>query len=100
MTTLQQIGQQIHTQRRRLKLFQNELAARSKVNRNTLSQLEAGTANVELNTLIALCDELGLEIVLVPRAVAALVAPSAPPAKSARSRKRERILNAVVKAAP
>lgn len=73
MTTLAQLGEQLATERKRRKLFKTDLSRRSGVNRNTLHNMEAGTGNVELNTLIAVCNELGLDIVLVPNQVSAAV---------------------------
>jgi len=73
MTTLLQIGQSLRTERVHQKKPKTTLAKASGVHRNTLSGLEAGTANVELNTLIALCDQLGLDVVLVRKEVAKMV---------------------------
>ncbi|MDO8300905.1 helix-turn-helix domain-containing protein [Lacisediminimonas sp.] len=71
MTTLLDIGSKIRTARQRQQLSASALAEKSRVHRNTLSALEQGTGNVELNTLLALCEQLGLDIVLTPRETAA-----------------------------
>jgi DNA-binding XRE family transcriptional regulator len=71
MTTLLDIGTQLRAARGRQRLFKTKLATASGVHRNTVSALEAGTGNVELNTLLALCEQLGLDLCLVPRAAAA-----------------------------
>lgn len=67
MTTLQEIGAQLREERLRRKLYKVKLAEASGVHRNTVSDLESGSGNVELNTLIALCDQLGLDIHLVAK---------------------------------
>jgi transcriptional regulator with XRE-family HTH domain len=85
MTTLLQLGQALRTERERRKLPKTELAAQSGVHRNTLHLLENGAGNVELNTLIALCDVLGLSIQLVPREVAGHIAPEGGVRQSALS---------------
>lgn len=72
MTTLLDIGTTIRAERKRQKLFQKQVAEGSRVHRNTLADLEAGKGNVELNTLIAICDQLGLDIQLIPKQVSAM----------------------------
>jgi transcriptional regulator with XRE-family HTH domain len=69
MTTLLQIGERLREIRKEKGLYKIALAERSGVNRNTLHSLESGTGNVELNTLLGVCDELGLDILLVPKSV-------------------------------
>jgi transcriptional regulator with XRE-family HTH domain len=86
MTTLADIGTMLHTARARKGLAKTTLAALSNVHRNTVQQLENGSANVELNTLIGLCDALGLSIVLVPNEVAEQVAPDGGTRESAMAR--------------
>ena len=73
MTTLLQIGQSLRAERVHQKKHKTKLAKASGVHRNTLSGLEAGAANVGMNTLIALCDQLGLDIVLVRKEIANMV---------------------------
>jgi len=86
MTTLADIGNMLQKARARKKLAKTTLAAMSKVHRNTVQQVENGTANVELNTLIGLCDALGLSIILVPNEVADQIAPEGGIRESAISR--------------
>jgi len=86
MTTLLQLGQMLRTERQERQLAKTELAAQSGVHRNTLHLLESGTGNVELNTLIAICDALGLSIRLIPNEVADQVAPQGGVTQSALSR--------------
>ncbi|MES2105299.1 MAG: helix-turn-helix transcriptional regulator [Pseudomonadota bacterium] len=86
MTTLLQLGQVLRSERQRRKLAKTALAAQSGVHRNTLQLLESGTANVELNTLIAICDVLGLSIQLVPNEVAEQIVPEGGIRQSALSR--------------
>ncbi len=74
MTTLYDLGKQLRAQREAKQLFKTSLATASGVHRNTVSQLESGGGNVELNTLIALCDQLGLDICLVPKEISTFAA--------------------------
>lgn len=67
MTTLLDIGNQLRQARQQRKLYKVRVAAASGVHRNTVSDLEAGLANVELNTLLALCEHLELDVKLVPK---------------------------------
>ncbi len=67
MATLSQIGNSLSQARKQQKLFKTRLAEQAGVHRNTVQQLEAGLGNVELNTLIAVCEVLGLEISLRPK---------------------------------
>ncbi len=86
MTTLLQLGQTLSRIRQQHKLSKIELSKKSGVHRNTLHQLENGTGNVELNTLLAVCNVLGLSIHLVPDEVADHVAPEGGIKRSALSR--------------
>jgi len=67
----------LRAQREIKRLFKTALATASGVHRNTLSQLESRAGNVELNTLVALCDQLGLDICLVPKEVSTFSAADA-----------------------
>lgn len=72
MTTLFDLGEQMRAQRKAKRMFKTALAVASGVHRNTVYQLESGTGNVELNTLLALCNQLGLDICLIPKEVSAV----------------------------
>lgn len=67
MTTLSEIGTHVRSQRKRHKLYITKMAENSGVHRNTLSDLEGGTGNIGLNTLISVCDQLNLDVRLVPK---------------------------------
>jgi transcriptional regulator with XRE-family HTH domain len=73
MTALHKIGASLRSYRKRLDITASELAQRSGIHRNTLSALENGHGNVELNTLLAVCEQLGLDLSLVPSRVSAVV---------------------------
>lgn len=73
MTTLSEIGAALRAERKRQKLYQKQVAEAAGIHRNTLADLEAGKGNVELNTLIAVCDQLGLAIRIVPKEVSTMV---------------------------
>ncbi len=70
MTNLQDLGQRIRTARKEQGLTAIELAARTGMHRNTLLALETGRGNIELVKLLALCDELDLDLLLLPRQAA------------------------------
>lgn len=93
MTTLLQIGEQLRAARKKQKLYKTQLAESSGVHRNTISNLESGAGNVELNTLIALCDQMGLDIQLVPKEVSGMVAPEGGRQQTALSRYLSERLN-------
>lgn len=71
MTTLSKIGSMVQAARDSMGHPKTQIAAKAGISRNTLQQLEAGLGNVELKTLIAVCDVLGLDIVLVPKEISA-----------------------------
>jgi transcriptional regulator with XRE-family HTH domain len=72
MTTLFAVGQVLRQARKTQGLSGSALAEQAGISRNTLGALEAGRGNVELNTLLALLDSLGLEMQFVPSLVADL----------------------------
>ncbi len=72
MTTLAQIGKAVREARRSAKLSQAELALRAGVARSSLSALENGMGNAELNTLLSLLQVLGLDLQVVAADVAPL----------------------------
>ena len=73
MTALHDIGAMLRAYRKRQGLTASELAQKSGIHRNTLSALERGQGNVELNTLLAICEQLELDLSLVPTRVASVV---------------------------
>ncbi|MBW2257050.1 MAG: helix-turn-helix transcriptional regulator [Deltaproteobacteria bacterium] len=60
-------GNAIRERRRLLCIDQAALAELSGVSRHTVSNVEGGEGNPTLTVLAALCDALGLEVVLRPR---------------------------------
>lgn len=71
MHSLLALGSRIRAARKAQKLSSTHLAERSGIHRNTLQALETGKGNIELNKLLSICSELGLELLLVPQEVAA-----------------------------
>jgi len=65
MTSLVEFGAQLRAERERQLMFKKALAERAGVHRNTLADLEAGRGNIELKTLLAICELLGFDLVLV-----------------------------------
>jgi len=77
MTNLQDIGQRIRTARKARGMTAVALAALAGMHRNTLLALETGRGNIELVKLLALCEELQLDLLLLPRQAAPLRAAEA-----------------------
>jgi transcriptional regulator with XRE-family HTH domain len=67
-------------------LTQAELSSSAGVSRRTLTQVLSGQQDFKVSTLFALADRLGLELVLVPKAVAGAVSalPSTEPVVKSR----------------
>lgn len=59
------IWNQIKTRRLKSQLSQQEVAARARVSLATLQNIEAGRANPAHNTLLAICQVLGLQLSLL-----------------------------------
>ncbi len=68
--TPKQIGAEIRRYRRRKKLSQTELAAKTKLRQATISTLEKGQTGTQLRTLIDILAALELELVIRPRSSA------------------------------
>lgn len=66
MNTILQIGQAIRKARIDKRLTGVALANACGINRNTLNELERGVGNVQLNTLLSICHQLGMELSLNP----------------------------------
>ena len=58
----QEIGHIIKERRKFLKVRQEDLADISGISERTLREIEKGSANPELNSLLKLCEVLGMEI--------------------------------------
>lgn len=65
MLTLLSIGQSLQKERKKAGMSIVELAFRTGLSRNTISSLESGHGNVELNTLISICHVLKLSMQFV-----------------------------------
>jgi transcriptional regulator with XRE-family HTH domain len=66
------IGQEIRRLRRARGFTAGQTAQRAGVGRTTLSALENGHGNVELTSLLAICEALGVEIAFIAQEVADL----------------------------
>lgn len=66
MLTLSSIGQSLQKERKNAGISIVELASRTGLSRNTISSLESGHGNVELNTIISICHILKLSLQFVP----------------------------------
>jgi y4mF family transcriptional regulator len=59
---LKSIGKLIRDRRKSRKILQEDLADIAEISPRTLRDIEKGTANPELETLIRICKVLGMEI--------------------------------------
>ena len=57
------LGEEIKVRRTVLKIRQQELADLAGVSINTVVAIERGTGNPRIETLVSVCDVLGLQIV-------------------------------------
>lgn len=60
----EEIGKAIKSRRQSLKVTQQELADLADVNINTVVAIERGTGNPKIETLLAICDVLGLQTIV------------------------------------
>lgn len=58
----EEIGRTIRERRSMLNIRQEDLADIAGISERTLREIEKGAANPELNSLLKLCEVLGLEI--------------------------------------
>ena len=61
---IEEIGKVIKTRRQALKIKQQELADLAGVNINTIVTTERGMGNPKIETLLAICDVLGLQTII------------------------------------
>lgn len=58
----EEIGEKIKERRNFLKIKQEDLADIAGISERTLREIEKGGANPELNSLLKICDVLGMEV--------------------------------------
>lgn len=63
IVNMKTLGEQIKVRRTALKIRQQELADLAGVSINTVVAIERGTGNPRIETLVSVCDVLGLQIV-------------------------------------
>lgn len=61
---IKEIGQVIKSRRQSLKIKQQELTDLAGVNINTIVATERGMGNPKIETLLAICDVLGLQTIV------------------------------------
>lgn len=61
---IEEIGTTVRDRRRFLKITQEDLADISGISERTLRDIEKGSANPELESLMKLCEVLGLDITI------------------------------------
>ena len=62
---LEELGQIIKKRRQALKLKQKDLADLADVNINTIVNIERGKCNAKIQTVLDLCNVLGLGILII-----------------------------------
>jgi transcriptional regulator with XRE-family HTH domain len=85
MKTLSEVGAMLQDAKSRSNVSQKELASRTGLTPVTLRGVFNGTTDSRISTIMALADELGLELVLVPKLISHSIAPhhgTVPPVKS------------------
>jgi len=99
MTDLRQIASTLRWQLKRKGMTQESLRQQAGVARQTLTNVLSGEEDYKVTTLLTLADRLGLDVVLVPKAVApALAAQDSPPRiKSAVEAALERLQQRIKK---
>ncbi|VVE56495.1 helix-turn-helix transcriptional regulator [Pandoraea sputorum] len=73
MTTAAALGREIKRVRMARKMSAQALSTKAAVNRITLRELEAGTGNPRLSTLLAVCHALELDLTVLPQGLGAVV---------------------------
>ena len=63
IVTMTPLGMQIKARRLALKIKQQELADLAVVSINTIVAIERGTGNPRIDTLLSVCDVLGLQLI-------------------------------------
>lgn len=69
-TTLSQIATILRQQTKQQKLTQEELRKNAGISRQTLTNVLSGNSDFKVTTLLAVADRLGLDVILLPKAVA------------------------------
>lgn len=84
MRTLQQIAEALLGQLKRNQMTKEALRREVGVSRQTVTNVFSGRQDYRLTTLLAVCDRLGLDLVLIPRELgeSATDKPSTPVVKS------------------
>jgi transcriptional regulator with XRE-family HTH domain len=57
-----ELGKAIQTRRKSRNILQRDVADVAGISSRTLRDIEKGTANPELETLLSICESLGLEV--------------------------------------
>ncbi|CAB3740971.1 hypothetical protein LMG22037_06438 [Paraburkholderia phenoliruptrix] len=73
MPTSATLGADIRRAREILNLSARDLAEKASVSRLTLRELETGTGNPRLSTLLAVCQALEMDLNVLPRGLAPMV---------------------------
>jgi transcriptional regulator with XRE-family HTH domain len=84
MRTLQQIADTLQSQLKRRSLTQEGLRRETGISKQTLTNVLSGSHDYKATTLLAVCDRLGLDLLLVPKELGGAVQerPSTPVVKS------------------
>lgn len=92
MKTLAELGHALDEARRKKGLSNKDLAARIGLTPLTVGHVLSGKSAVRATNLMAMADELDLELVLLPKAVAETVGQAQPPAAPGYTTPLDRVL--------
>ncbi|GAA4030899.1 helix-turn-helix transcriptional regulator [Actimicrobium antarcticum] len=67
MRTLLQLSQALRARLKQHQITQDALRSRVGVSRQTLTNILGGSSDYKVTNLLAICDQLGLDLVLMPR---------------------------------
>ncbi len=86
MKSQSDISTALRQQMKRMSVTQDELSGSAGVSRRTLTHVLSGEHDFKVSTLLVLADRLGLELVLVPKALASAASASATTAPVVKTR--------------
>lgn len=73
MRTLQQIASALRSSLKRRSLTQEVVRRETGISKQTLTNVLSGSHDYKVTTLLAVCDQLGLDLVLVPKELGGIV---------------------------
>ncbi|MET0265127.1 MAG: helix-turn-helix transcriptional regulator [Duganella sp.] len=86
MKTLTEVGASLQQARAERGVTQQALALQTGLTPVTMRGVFTGKTDARISTIMALADQLGLELLLVPKVISAAIDPPKSPAPSVQSR--------------